>query len=517
MRREPLNILGIPVDNLNIIETVDEIMASIRKYQEDKQPRYVSTLNTHFLSNVISWNLTKTHHPEILRILRNSSLVTADGMPIVWLSRWLNPPLKERVTGADLLEQVAKALGIRKMSLYLLGGEGFITQEAAEILKSHYPGLKIAGVSSPMISIEGADLLHANERDALIIEDINDAAPDVLALNLGHPKQEIWFERIRHHLKVPVTIGVGGSFSFVTKTLPRAPEWMQRIGCEWLYRLALEPRRLWKRYIVSGVKFVYATAPLLLYNGINKLITRLIHRRHEPHSRRRKNFLFISPEKTITVVPVPLHLSKESTPKLSFFLSEAFSQDVVILDFRHLRHLDAQGAGLLVQTWLEARQTNREIYGLGMSSDVRFLLQCHHAWDLLADDLYPSAEGILRHTRHKDHTYPLYESVQQEGDTVILSFIGRLDSSQDYSAYIKKFEPILCDKSCIIDFSYCTHIDNAGFSFLLRMREILEEQKQQLKLCDISKGLRKEFRLAKIARYFSIYSTLEAALTAKTP
>lgn len=187
---------------------------------------------------------------EYRKIINNAGMVTPDGMPLVWIGKLLGKKI-QRTYGPDLLLtfcQLSQAKGYRH---YFYGGNSQINQRLLENLRNRFHGIKIAGDFAPPFreagKLEGEDILQR----------INDAAPDVLWVGLGSPKQDYWMYRHRDKLQVPVMVGVGAAFDFIAGTKPHAPVWMRNSGLEWLFRLCCEPRRLWKRYLVGNTKFVY--------------------------------------------------------------------------------------------------------------------------------------------------------------------------------------------------------------------------------------------------------------------
>lgn len=257
-------ILGIPFDNLTLRETVERIEDMMKKGHRDTRSRYVATANIDFIVNIFGWGFGKPKNPDLLRCLRVADLVTPDGMPIVWLSRLLNRSLKERVTGADLVPLLAQHSSKKKFSIFMLGGGPGVVQKAAEVLQQRYPGFVLAGHNSPMIQVEGQTLGQVRQQSETVIREINASGADLLLIALGTPKQELWFDRVRNQLTVPVCIGVGATFDFIAGTVSRAPCWMQKWGLEWFYRLTQEPSRLWKRYLMGGIQFLalIALSPL---------------------------------------------------------------------------------------------------------------------------------------------------------------------------------------------------------------------------------------------------------------
>ena len=281
MRHETIIILGIPVDNLTMDETLGSIFNMIEDYAVDGRPRQVATVNVDFVVNTLTWRLKNIRHPELLDILRRADMVTADGMPIVWASKLLQIPLKERVTGADLVPRLAEEAAKRQKPLYFLGGRGDVGQKAAEVLKGPYPELKVAGVYSPFVHVEGEAIAEAEDGDETIVERINRSGADILLIGFGNPKQEVWFDRNRDKLTIPVSIGIGGTYEFIVGSVARAPEWMQRLGMEWLFRITQDPKRLIKRYFVGLFKFGIMIWPAIVYYRYRKFLLRLSQRRYK--------------------------------------------------------------------------------------------------------------------------------------------------------------------------------------------------------------------------------------------
>ncbi len=269
MDRRVQIVLGIPIDNLNMEETVERTFAMIEDFARDRRSRYVATVNVDFVVNALGWGGSDSGDPKLLSALRDADMVVADGMPVVWCSRLSGKGLKERVTGADLAPRLAEAASRRNKKIYFLGGREETAQKAIERLESLYPGFQAAGASSPWVEMGDRQDPAIREADDALVETVNQSGADILLLAFGNPKQEFWFERVKDRLQVPVSIGVGGTFEFIAGNVSRAPRWMQKVGLEWIYRLSQEPKRLVKRYTMDLLKFVNLIAPLLLNRAVN--------------------------------------------------------------------------------------------------------------------------------------------------------------------------------------------------------------------------------------------------------
>ncbi len=186
--------------------------------------------------------------------LNRATLCLADGMSVVWGARLLGERLPERVPGGEFMEKACALCAEAGLSVYFLGGLPGAADGAALNLQQRYPGLKIAGTDCPPPGFEQDELLNDEVRLRIIA-----AAPDLLCVALGAPKQEIWMLDECPSLPIGAALSVGAALDTQAGLRKRAPRWTHNIGAEWLYRLAMEPRRLWKRYLLGNLGFAYIT------------------------------------------------------------------------------------------------------------------------------------------------------------------------------------------------------------------------------------------------------------------
>jgi len=184
-------------------------------------------------------------------IINNSAMSLPDGMPLVWIGRKRGYLEMSRCAGNDVMNEVLKLSEKEGYTNFFYGCSPDTLNKLYDRLKKTYPRLKIAGMYSPPYT----EL--SSEQDKKIVDYINKAAPDILWVGLGAPKQEIWMAEHADKIKGTVMLGVGAAFNFQAGTLKRAPVWMQKAGLEWLYRLIKEPKRLFKRYAVGNILFLY--------------------------------------------------------------------------------------------------------------------------------------------------------------------------------------------------------------------------------------------------------------------
>jgi N-acetylglucosaminyldiphosphoundecaprenol N-acetyl-beta-D-mannosaminyltransferase len=204
--------------------------------------------------------ITTQQEPSFAAALSNADLALPDGMPVAWMLRHLGFPVQQRINGPDFTWEFCKLAAQSGISVYFYGGTEETLAKLNYALTTAFPSLQIAGTVSPPFRV-----LSEQEQQQAIL-DINESGAGAVFVGLGCPKQELWMNKYKASIRA-VTLGVGAAFDYHAGTIRRDPLWMQRTGLEWLARLLSEPRRLWRRYLVTITLFVLgATAQLLRKN-----------------------------------------------------------------------------------------------------------------------------------------------------------------------------------------------------------------------------------------------------------
>ena len=240
----PLHLGAIDIDDVTLPEALDAIATLVEAGEG-------GTVLTPNVDHVV----LAQHDPRLRDAYASASLSLADGAPVVWASRLLGRPLRAKVSGSDLVLPLMKLAAQRDLRVYLLGGAPRVGDGAARALRKAVPGLRIVGIDAPRIDVDSGAL------DEAVLARVNAASPDLVLVALGCPKQEIFMHLAAAALRPAVLLGIGASLDFWAGTARRAPPWVSAAGLEWLYRLAHEPRRLWRRYLVRDPEF----AVLLLH------------------------------------------------------------------------------------------------------------------------------------------------------------------------------------------------------------------------------------------------------------
>lgn len=457
-------ILGVPIDEINRQEALDKTIEIVKDYHYESS--YLATVNLDFIANAVGFFGIKNR--EFIKVLREAKISCADGMPIVSLSRLFGNPLPERVTGQDLFPLIAKAFAASGKSIFLLGGTKEILEQCSKKLLLENPLIKISGELAPKIEIDPESLSRSPQKDQLILEKINDASPDLLFLQLGSPKQELWYARVKKDLKVPAAIGIGGTFERYTGHVKRAPVWMQTYGLEWVHRLIKEPKRLFKRYFLDGIKLLWLGIPFLAYFYFNKWMTSFLHCRSCLDGCEEAPFLFLSPDHNIIILKLPCLLDREEGVKFRSFFEDALEQDAIIVDFKNLRHLDLNGFYLLFELWDFAKKNQKRIFATNISKNICHLLRLNRLYDVIEPD-FASIETIL----HALNTDQLYESVKQENGLVSISFLGAMTNERDYDEIMRNLLNMIEGKKVVINIDYVSEIESRGASFLAQLEERL--------------------------------------------
>ncbi len=235
--RKP-ELLGLPFDAVTMAGAVARCLAFCRG---PRASHMVVTVNASHLCMM-------RRDAELDRSCRSGDLIVADGMSVVWALRASGQPIPERVAGIELMEQLLAAAERHRLRVYFLGAGRDVVARLVACCRAWHPGLEIAGFR---------DGYFGPDQHPAVIEEIRASGAHLLFVGMPSPFKETWCERHRGRLQVPVIIGVGGAFDVLAGFIKRAPCWVQSLGLEWFWRLLMEPRKLWKRYLFTNCEFIW--------------------------------------------------------------------------------------------------------------------------------------------------------------------------------------------------------------------------------------------------------------------
>lgn len=492
-KRPPIAILGVPFDNV----TKAEAVALVEEMIASREPHYLVTPNVDFL-------VQARKDVELRRILFEAHLVLCDGTPLVWASRLLGNALPERVAGADLVPMLTRIAAEKKYRLFLLGATAESAERAVSRLHEQFPELIIAGHYSPPFN----QLLEMDHEE--IKSRVLRARPDLLFVSFGCPKQEKWVAMHYRSLGVPVTAGVGATIDFLAGQVRRAPVWMQRSGTEWIFRLAQEPRRLFRRYFTDLWIFGTTIFPqwweLQVRPGRRH---RIRGKRVEPRSRNNASF-----EKDWYRLRMPQRLDivhiRENTTQTEDILRQSMD---CILDMRSTTFVDSTGVGWLIRVQKRLRVAGHQLVLLRPTPAVLRALRLMRLTDffqIAADE--KCARRLLRDATEQRRKHPRAEPRSTEGTLVWRGEVTAANADSVWEYTLPYLSATQARKIKTIDLSQVRFIDSTGLGLMVRAKKRSLAQQETLRFIGLQPAVRNVLSLSHLEDFL-----LGPPLSAPTP
>lgn len=491
----PIALLGIPVTNRSLSDVAADCLQRIQENRQEGKVSYYLPIHDAMIDICYGWRPTIVDHPELLSILRHASFSSISGKYLSCLGRLMGASMAPAYTAQEFIYAFCEALGDRKIGIFFLGDHEKMIKTAAVHLHDKYPQLRLVGIAAPPIFVEGTDLETASERDALLIEQINASHADVLVINLTDLAQELWLERVKEELTVPLVLMAGKSL-INPETSPssslRQPQ--KKTNHENISLLPKQPSCT----LIGKIKLLWIAFPLVLYHHCNRFLHKMLPAKNKVP---RTNRLFLSAYRSVAEIPLPSFIDSSYLNTLWQLFEESSGHDVLLFDFREVRHIEPEGFYFLIKSWLRRSKDNKEVYGFQPTDGIIKLMKWHHTWDLFKHTLCESPEALFSRLKAHDKA-TFYDAFVQAENLVTISLLGALDHQIDYTDYIRKLIPIIGSKNCQMDFSYCSYIDNTGLAFLLNLRKHLQAQQQHLTLIELAPNLKALFRAASVTELF---------------
>ena len=483
--------MGVPFDHL----TLEEAMRLIEQMISSGQPHYLVTANVDFL-------VQARGDAELRRILLDADLVLCDGTPLVWASRLLGNPLPERVAGSDLVPFLLQVAASKSYRIFLLGATPESASRAVDRLRVQYPQLVIAGHYSPPFN----PLLDMDHEE--IGRRIRKAAPDILLVSFGCPKQEKWMVMHYRSVGVPVTIGVGATIDFLAGHHRRAPVWMRKTGTEWLYRLAHEPRRLFRRY--TNDLWVFGRGFLAQYWQLQL----------RPSRRARRPTLAsanpIPPPQAAGIQPsaelaiASCHVARlPERVDLAAFCSGALQAEMRINGARHclldaasVRFIDSTGVGELMRWERKLRIRGGSLILVAPSVAVKRALKLMRLHELFISTADLASARDLVGAETDRPVSPVAWVVSSQGRALL--WAGEVTAAnaeavwEQTAARLREFLP---SEPWRIDLGAVRFIDSSGLGIMVRAKKLAREEKKSLTFETLQPNVLNVVRLARLEAF----------------
>ena len=470
--RAPIAILGVPFDNVTTQETLEIIGEMIAS----GQPHYGATANVDFIVQALE-------DVELRRILFDAHLVLADGMPIVWASKFLGNPLPERVTGSGMIPQLLALAEQKGWKVFFLGGTEQSVAAAAEKTLAKHPKLRLVGAYSPpfkpLLEMDHAEILHR----------IREAKPDILLVAFGCPKQEKWINMNYREAGVPFTVGVGATIDFLAGTFKRAPGWMQKTGTEWIFRMLQEPKRLVRRY-AKDLR-VFTTAIFSQWFRLRAPKTSpLGSSKAEVMPDPQGNF----------IIQGPARLGAAEAIAFSDEWLRAVENGHVMFDLSGTNATDSTGIGALIRLRKRSRELGLQFYLISPRPPVEAALKMMKLYDFFNIQSSVASAQFLMDSLAKS---PMVTSGVQEAELQI-RWSGEITALNAVELGVhteSELSQISSGMTVVIDLSRVMFVDSTGIGLMLRFKKILKRRDISLNFVNSTAPVRNALRHARLEEY----------------
>lgn len=471
----PLVIYGVPFHNVTFEEAIDWIVERVRS----GRPANIATANLDFVTR--AWK-----DPELQRILIDADLVLADGFPMVKLSPFFGPRLKDRVTGSDLTPMLAERAAKEGMSIYGLGSGLGVAEKALEILKEKHPDLKIAGAYSPPY----APLLEMDHRE--ILQRLEKAAPDILFVAFGAPKQDKFISMHVRGWNVPVALGIGASLDFITGEQKRAPKWMQTCCMEWFWRTCGDPRRLFTRYCANLQFLLTASRQMIRINRMpDKPVTfQTLEEQHVQSLEKRNIFV----ERFH-----PLETEDMAAEFVKRLDQDAQGQNL-LLDMHAVPWCNSLELGALLELNKFCRQYKRRLILYAPRPKVRRLLETCRLTEYFdtAFSLKDVARKVKNLAEHMEGGTEFANGALKLELPIELTAATLPNFERDAEVVHHKLRDQDMLKTVEIDARQLDFIDSSGLGYLIALKKVTQDEGVSMSITNLDPKPRRTFEIARV-------------------
>ncbi|MBS3809431.1 MAG: STAS domain-containing protein [Desulfobacterales bacterium] len=499
-------ILGIPIDNLDLNETIARIFTLAEDYELDGRPRTAVLVD---IDTVICLNagFQNVYDPDgrLINMLRQSDLMIPAGLPVAWAARIVGTRLKRRFSGEQLFRIFLSCAEKKEKSIFLPGNGTGSSQDAVQVIKQTHPDLKIAGTPAP------AESKPRDLRDPLL-EKINASATDFLILDVQEPATGAWFEKYRYRLYVPLTIVVIGTQGLIQAGRKKSPD---RIHPFYPGKTApglpvLLPG-IWKRFFYTSMMFGLTIMPLVLYQQYKQLAYKLF-RTKAPVTSVKSHFSKSGRGIALRVISLPDPLDASVVEEIKQEIKHLIEiASKVVLDFSAVNFMDSSGLGLLLSLWRTAAAKDREIFIINIRPPVYRFLRLSRTLDFFEKNMCENIDDVIDMLCRRSDSAPFYYLALIRGNAAVFHMYGELDASRvidmDFNAVIDT----IGEKHAVFNLYGLDFIDSSGMQFFVKIHRYTAANGRTCILCGLREHVYQVFRILRLDRMFLITNDLSEA------
>ena len=503
-------ILGIPIDDLDLDETVRQVFLLADAFDADGRPRLAATVTTDTLIDLRAWTKNKKAAHALMNTLRRSDLLIPMGAPIAWAARILGIEMNHPINSDVFFEKILATAARRSKSIFLLGMKQSVITAMADRISKAVPEPVLAGIEVPSVRPDSSADEDTTEADLAGIERINGSGADLLFLDLSDPDLSQWFEKFRHRLFVPVTLVIPGTRTPMRGTrAPAAPDRNRTIR-PWKVPFS-RARHLWLRMYHGIFVFGLTIVPLILYQKYRQLLFRILHTRPQ--------FPAISSAvsksgtgSTLKIITMPEPMDASVIGDVKDEIKRMFQlAPKVVLDFSNVNFIDSSGLGLLLGLWRMAAAENREIFFIGVRSTVYRLFKLSRTLDFFESRMCDTIDDVLAILRQRANFTTFYYLAIIRGEAVLFHLFGELDAAGMIDLDIDALLEAIGDRNTILNLAGLNFIDSAGITLFVKIQRHISRHGKFCILCGLQEHVQQIFKIVRIDRLFTVTTNLAAA------
>jgi len=489
MTHQSTVILGVPIDNVELDETVTRIFEMADACDRDGRPRLAVTVQADMLMNLRFRSRDPDYPVNTVNILGQADLLIPVGAPVSMAARILGQPLRQSFSGTALFGKLFKKAEAERKSVYFFGGKTSMIRHAADSIREAFPGLTVAGTHTVESGRGIAELME--EAVSQAVERINSSGADLLFIDLNDPAAAGWFEKNRFRLYVPLILVISGVRDLVRACGKSVPG---------LRRPTLR----------GNIAFTLILLPLVLYQKYRQLVFTLFHNPSMLTAIR--NSVSKSGGMAVKSITMPDPLDATITEDIRAGIKQmAGKAPKIVLDFSRVNFIDSSGLGLLLSLWRTARIENREIFIIGVKPAIHRFFKLSRTLDFFGNRICENLDDVLTFIRTRATYSNFYYLAVIRNRAVVYHFFGELDASEILDLDIRALMDPIGARDVIFNLTGLTFIDSAGIRLFIRMHRHVSSQGRNCILCGLQENVSRIFRIVRLDQLFISADNIFAA------